>query len=217
MNTLYIANWKSHKTLDEALSFLSNVKDNISQIDLSNKEIVIAPPFTLLSLCRDFINENNLPIKLSSQNVSSFPEGAYTGEVSAQQVKEFCDYAIVGHSERKKYLHESDMDIENKVREALEQGLAVVQCVQNEMSVVHKGVQVVAYEPPSAIGSGNPDDPEHIDEVFKQILEQNPGVKLLYGGSVNPKNINTFKEITNLSGFLVGGASLEASEFLSLL
>ena len=108
---LFIANWKSHKTKEEAVKFFEYVRDNIAHIDLSNKEIIIAPPFTLLAKAKYLIDEYKLPIKLASQNVSSFPEGAYTGEISARQVKEFADYVIVGHSERRKYLHESEMDI----------------------------------------------------------------------------------------------------------
>lgn len=214
---LFIANWKSHKTKEEAMKFFDYLVDNISQVDLSNKEIIIAPPFTLLAKARYLIDENKLPVHLASQNVSSFPEGAYTGEISARQVKEFAEYVIVGHSERKKYLHESETDVENKVREAKEVGLMVVQCIQDENSVVHGGVEIVAYEPPSAIGSGNPDDPKHVEEVFNKIASENPSVKLLYGGSVNTETFKSFLDISKLSGFLIGGANLEPDSFLSLL
>lgn len=214
---IFIANWKSHKTKDEAIAFFEYLKDNISKLDPSSKEIVIAPPFTLLSKSRHLIDKYKLPIKLCAQNVSSFPEGAYTGEINAKQVKEFAEYVIVGHSERRKYLHEKDYDIENKVREADEVGLQVIQCVQDENSPVFKGAKIVAFEPPSAIGSGNPDDPQHIAEVFEKIKKDYPQVNLLYGGSVAPENINQFLEIDNLSGFLIGGASLEPDSFISLL
>lgn len=214
---LFIANWKSHKTNQQTTDFLLYLKDNIHNRDLSDKEIIIAPPFTQLSFCKNFIEENSLPVKLSSQNVSSFPEGAYTGEINARQVKEYAQYAIVGHSERRKYLHESDSDIENKIREAKEFGLKIIQCIQDENSVIHSGAEIIAYEPPTAIGTGNPDNPDHISEVFKTIAEHNPNKTLLYGGSVNSENIKSFLPIENLSGFLVGGASLDAKEFLALL
>ena len=213
----YIANWKSHKTKDEAIAFFEHLTANISESDIKNKEIVIAPPMTLLAKCRYLVDKNNLPVSLSAQNVSSFPEGAYTGEVNAKQVKEFAKYVIIGHSERRKYLHESEADIENKVREAHENGLTVIQCIQDENGVVHNGVEIVAYEPPSAIGTGNPDTPEHIAQVFDVITSQNPSVKVLYGGSVNVDSIKSFLQIEKLGGFLIGGASLDAATFLSLL
>ena len=213
----YIANWKSHKTKDEAVAFFEHLKANISESDIKNKEIVIAPPMTLLAKCRYLTDKNELPVSLSAQNVSSFPEGAYTGEVNAKQVKEFAKYVIIGHSERRKYLHENEADIENKVREAHENGLTVIQCIQDENDVVHNGVEIVAYEPPSAIGTGNPDTPEHIAQVFDVITSQNPSVKVLYGGSVNVDSIKSFLQIEKLGGFLIGGASLDAATFLSLL
>ena len=170
-----------------------------------------------MAQARYLIVKYELPIQLAAQNISSFPEGAYTGEINARQIKEFAQYVIVGHSERKKYLHESEMDIENKVREAKASDLQVIQCIQDEHSVIHEGVSVVAYEPPSAIGSGNPDDPEHIKSVFSLVTEERSGLQLLYGGSVNKDSLKGFLDIEKLSGFLIGGASLEAESFLSLL
>jgi triosephosphate isomerase len=216
-NTLYVANWKSNKTKAEAAAFWGYLKDNISQADLTDKKLIIAPPFTLLGDAKEFVLANNLPVSLSGQNVSPFPKGAYTGEINATQLREFADFVIIGHSERLKYFHESDSDLENKVREAQEVGLKVIQCIQDENSIIQKGVEIVAYEPPSAIGSGNPDDPEHIAQVFEKILQENSRYMLLYGGSVNPQTISQFKSIKTLSGFLIGGASLEAQSFLSLL
>ncbi len=214
---LYIANWKSHKTKEEAIIFFNSLKTEIDKVDLSDKEIVIAPPFTLIAECRDLIEKHNLPVKLAAQNVSPFPQGAYTGEVNARQVAEFAEYVIIGHSERRKYFHEAEADLENKIREAKEVGLTIIQCVQDENGIVHKGVGIVAYEPPSAIGSGDPDDPEHVAYVFKNISADNSDVSVLYGGSINPGNIKSYLGIEKLAGFLIGGASLEADSFISLL
>lgn len=214
---IYIANWKSHKTKEEANTFFISLKDKMEKIDLSGKEIVIAPPFTLLSQCRYLIEKYNLPVKLAAQNVSPFPPGAYTGEINAKQIKEFAEYVIIGHSERRRYFHETEAELENKIREANEAGLQIVQCVQDENGIVHKGVKIIAYEPPSAIGSGNPDDPEHISYVFKSLSADNSDVLVLYGGSISPDNIKNYLDIERLSGFLIGGASLEVDSFISLL
>lgn len=217
---LVIANWKSHKTKEEAIKFFDYLRDNIAQIDLSNKEIIIAPPFTLLSKAKYLIDEYKLPVKLASQNVSSFPEGAYTGEISAKQIKEFAQYTIVGHSERKKYLHESETEIENKIKEAKDQGLSVVQCIQDENSQLHKNADVIAYEPPNAIstfGVGEADSPEEIDRVFKSVFDQLHGRKILYGGSVDKNNVLSFAQIQSCGGFLIGGASLDPEVFVTLL
>lgn len=213
----FIANWKSHKTSQEVHAFFEYLKDNITKVDLKDKVLIIAPSYTDLMLCRNLIDKYSLPVHLAAQNVSSFPEGAYTGEINAKQIKEFADYVIVGHSERRKYMHEGEGDIENKIREASEEELHVIQCIQDEQSMVHKGVELVAYEPPNAIGSGNPDSPEHVNQVFEVVSKENVGVHILYGGSVTPENIQNYLSIEKLGGFLIGGASLDASSFLSLL
>lgn len=214
---LYIANWKSHKTTDETKQFLDRLKERISSVNLADKQIIIAPSYTQLAECRRFIGDNNVQISLAAQNVSAYPQGAYTGEVNAGQLKEFVEYVIVGHSERRKYFNEEESDIENKIREATEAGIKVIQCIQDQNSIIHKGIEIVAYEPPSAIGSGNPDDPQHVIEVFKSIKEHRPEAILLYGGSVNPETISRYREILDLKGFLIGGASLDADSFISLL
>lgn len=214
---LYIANWKSNKSKSEGTLFFEELGRLIGSIDLSRQEIIIAPPFTFISDARKIVDQQKLPIKLSGQNVSSYPSGAYTGEINAGQLREYAEYVIIGHSERRKYLHESDSDIENKIREAQEVGLKVIQCVQDEKSLVHRGAQIIAYEPPSAIGSGNPDDPEHVEEVFRILKKQNPEITLIYGGSVSSDNIDSYKSIEGMGGFLIGGASLNANSFVSLL
>lgn len=217
---LYIANWKSHKKTEEALDFLDELKKKIHTVDLSDKEIIIAPPFTLLCVLKDFIDKHSLPIKLAGQDVSSFPEGAYTGEVAAQQLKEFCNYVIIGHSERKRYQHETESEIQNKVDEAKREGLTVVLCVQGEKSHLYKEADIIAFEPPSAIstfGVGDPEDPKEIEEVFNSIREDMSSTKLLYGGSVSVDNISQYKAIPHCSGFLIGSASLDPHSFIELL
>lgn len=215
---IYIANWKSNKTSDQAKEFFQKMKQDLSKYSsLESNEVVVAPSFTLLFECKNLIESENLPIELAAQNVSPFPPGAYTGEINARQLKELVKFVIIGHSERRTYFHESESDIENKIRESKEAGLKTVQCIQNEHQSIYGGADYVAYEPPSAIGTGNPDDPEHISEIFSMIKRAHPNTPLLYGGSVNPQNIQDFKSIEGLAGFLIGGASLDANSFISLL
>lgn len=217
---LIIANWKSNKTIEEAKEFLEVFKNELPNLDLSNKEIVIAPSYTILSTLNYFIHQDNLPISLSAQNVSPFPEGAYTGEVAARGIKEVAEYVIIGHSERKRYLHESESEILNKVDEAKKAGLKVVMCIQNEDSPIYDKADIIAYEPPSAIstfGIGKPEEPEDIDKVLSKVAQKAVGKKLIYGGSVKKENIVQYSKIISCSGFLVGGASLDAHNFISLL
>lgn len=217
---IFVANWKSHKTVAESYDFISQLREMISTVNLDNKEIIIAPSFPSLMVCHDAIVKFLLPIKLAAQNISSFAEGAYTGEVNGKQIKEFADYVIIGHSERKRYYHETEGDVESKVKEAKDAGLTVIQCIQDQNSQIHGGADVVAYEPPNAIstfGVGEPENPDRIKEVFSKISEDTNEKKLLYGGSVDSKNIKSYAEIDKCSGFLIGGASLKPDSFIDLL
>jgi len=211
-----IANWKSYKTKKEAEEFLKTFSENILRLSFENKEIVIAPSFQLLETCRNFIEKYNLPIKLAAQDVSQFPEGAYTGAVNAKQISEFCEMVIIGHSERREHFREDDAFFNGKVKQAGDSNLEVVFCIQNEGQKIPNRVEYVAYEPPTAIGTGKPDDPFHIEKVFSELKEKFSG-KVLYGGSVETENVRNFIHIDSCSGLLVGGASLEINSFISLL
>lgn len=213
---IIIANWKSYKNVEEAQSFIENISQNINKINLDNKEIIIAPSFQLLYIAKSLIEKYNLPIELSSQNVSAFSEGAFTGEVNALQIKDLADYAIIGHSERRELLNEDDEILVKKVNEAKKANLKIIYCIQNSSQKIPSGAEIVAYEPPTAIGSGNPDDPSHIESVFEDVKSRFDG-KILYGGSVDTENVRNFIYIKHCSGLLVGGASLEAESFLSLI
>lgn len=214
---LFIANWKSHKTPTEVEAFFEALQSSVGEINWDNKKIIIAPPYPLLSVVSEQITQKGLSISVSSQDVSSFEEGAYTGEVSARLVKSYAEFAIIGHSERRELLHEKDEVLKEKVDRAFAAGITPIYCVQNETQQVPQGVTIVAYEPPSAIGTGNPDDPSHIEQVFAKLHEAYPQTTVLYGGSVKPENIEQFLAIPHLGGFLIGGASLEADSFSLLL
>ncbi len=213
MKKLFIvANWKSHKTSPEALSWLH---ESVGQ---DAKEVIICPPFTLLAQMHWYIGENHLSLKLGAQNVSPFEDGAYTGEVSAKQIKEFGEYVIIGHSERRNYFLETDELVAQKVRLALAQGLTPIFCVQGKETAIPEGVTIVAYEPVEAIGTGHPDTPENANEVASSIKAAHSGVtSVLYGGSVSPENVHNFTSMESIDGVLVGGASLDAATFTQLI
>ena len=218
MKTLFIANWKSHKNVEESLNFLRELKEPLSTVDLSEKEVIILPQFMALSECVKFAKDENIPVSFGVQNVSAFPDGPYTGEVSARQAAEVVKYALLNHSERRKYSHETDEDLTKKYEESVKV-LTPIVCIQGIDSFIPAGAKIVAYEPPSAIstfGVGKPETQEEVAEAFKAIRVRS-AAELIYGGSVSADDIGEYKGIELLSGFLIGGASLEVKSFIDLL
>lgn len=212
-NKFIVANFKSYKTQIEAEEWLNEIKNfQVPQ----GKEVIVCPPFTLLSFFKEFIGKNNLSIKLGSQDISPFQEGAYTGEVSGRQIKEFADYVLIGHSERRLNFNEKDEMLDKKVKEALKNNLVPIFLVQGQENIIPEGVKIIAYEPIFAIGSGTPDSPENADTVSGFFKEKN-NLEVLYGGSVNSQNVNLFTSKNNISGVLVGGSSLDAREFIEII
>lgn len=211
-----VANWKSNKTSAEAKEWLEQITNH--ELRITDKEVIICPPFTLLATMRSFIDDKNLSIKLGGQNISPFDAGAYTGEINAKQIKEFADYVIIGHSERRNNFGETDEALATKVKRAIAVGLTPIYCIQNEITPVPEGARVIAYEPPTAIGTGNADTPENAERVAKIVKEKYPYIDyILYGGSVTQDNIRSFVEMKHISGVLVGGASLDPLKFTALI
>jgi triosephosphate isomerase (TIM) len=151
-------------------------------------------------------------------DISPFDEGAYTGEINGNQIREFADYVIIGHSERRKNFAETDEMLSQKVQRAIECSLTPIFCVQGSDTPIPDGVTLVAYEPIFAIGTGNPDTPENAEAVIKTIKEKNPSVKyVLYGGSVTPEGVGGFTQKPLIDGVLVGGASLLSDKFVQII
>src|ERR1700753_1641251 len=118
-----IANWKSNKTVADAKAWLEEFKKANPSFTADEREIIVCPPFTLLSEMKAFIDANNLPIKLGTQDISPFAEGAYTGAINAKEAKDFVTHAIVGHSERRRLFHETDEEVLAKIKHLLEKGI----------------------------------------------------------------------------------------------
>lgn len=213
----FIANWKSHKTEEEARDWFVEVAADIHLTHQEEREVVICPPSPLLHICKAGVNKQQLSFKIGAQDISSFPEGAYTGEVSGRLLKDLASYVIIGHSERRRYLHETDEMLSQKVQQAKAYGLEVVYCVESPESVVPEGVQIVAYEPPTAIGTGHPANPEDVERVAGLLKAKNDVLYVLYGGSVTADDIADYTQLPSIDGVLVGGASLTPKDFISLI
>ena len=214
-----IANWKSNKTIEEAEKWFHDFSEKLTleSPDLSNKEIIVCPSFTAIEHSRYCLANLNLPIKIGAQNISPFDKGAYTGEVFGAQIKEFTQYVIIGHSERRQNFSESDEMLFKKVLMAKKYNLVPIFCIQDEETSIPEEINIIAYEPPTAIGTGNPDTPENAQKVAELVSEKTKAQHILYGGSVTSSNVRTFTHMPNISGLLVGQASLDPVEFLQII
>lgn len=213
MNKLIIANWKCNPpTIEEAKELFEKIKDNALE-----KNVVICPPSIFLS---SLICEG---IKFGVQNCFWKEKGAFTGEISPQMIKSLgVNYVIIGHSERRNILKETNEEIIQKVNEAVKANLIPVVCVgeskgEDTFKVLEEQIRgideniILAYEPLWAIGTGEYASIEKVKEV-KEFLQER---KVLYGGSVNAENIQQY--LTVMDGVLIGGASLDFEEFNKIL
>lgn len=211
-----IGNWKSHETEAEASNWLQHL--SLENTNLSEKTLILCPPFSLLSDMKHLIDDRKLPISLGSQDFSAFATGAHTGEEPPTLLKDLVSYAIVGHSERRNELGETDALIAQKTAMAKQYGVQAVLCVQGKETPIPEDVEIVAYEPVFAIGSGHADTPENAESVIAAIKEQHPHVSyVLYGGSVTPENVHSFTTQPAIDGVLVGGASLDPEKFMEII
>lgn len=210
-NLIIAGNWKSNMTKEEAVGWFSGFsKETIPE----NIEVIILAPYTLLDLISNYIKERNLNIKLGSQNVSRFPKGAHTGEIYANQIKEFADYALIGHSERRRTFGETDEIVNKKIEAAKNVGIKPIVCISNldQLNSIYSDV-IIAYEPIDAIGTGNPELPNDVGVVASKI-KQIKRTKLIYGGSINSDNIKSYTNLDNIDGTLIGMDSLSAESFI---
>lgn len=223
--------------MNGSLASIKSIVENLNNASLDeNVEVVIAPPALYLSLVRDTVKNG---IEVAAQNVFDKPDGAFTGEISVAQLKDSnIHWVILGHSERRTILGESDAVVSSKTKYATENGLSVIWCCGEtlEQREAGKTIEVVsaqleslkseisdwskiviAYEPIWAIGTGKVATTEQAQEVHKAIRDLLRNIsdevadqtRILYGGSVNEKNSPELSKQPDIDGFLVGGASLK--------
>lgn len=214
-NIWVIANWKSNKTIAEALDWVAKVGPQIPKTN--NLKVVVCPTFSSLSEVKKAVTVGNFPLLVGAQDLSPFGVGAYTGEESAYFLKELISLSILGHSERREHFAETDEIIAKKVQQALDNQIIPLVCVQGVDTPVPKNCQLVAYEPIFAIGSGNPDTPDNAESIAKSLKNiHGQNLEVIYGGSVDSSNVKGFITQENISGVLVGNASLDAEEFIKI-
>jgi triosephosphate isomerase len=244
MRTWIVAgNWKMNNTITEAVALAKAIKDGTAS--LKKGEVVLAPPFTALQSVAQAVKGSN--VALAAQNMFHEDKGAFTGEISPVMLKDIgCAYVIIGHSERRKYFHEKDTEVNLKVKKALSAGLKPIMCVgetdeEREKNVTRavvgrqvkeglRGIEnidnvVIAYEPVWAIGTGKVATSAQAQEVhafIRAILKENysdtaASIRILYGGSVTKDNIGELIAMEDIDGALVGGASLKVDGFLGII
>lgn len=218
-NLFIVANWKANKTEEEALLWFKNIEEGLSKhtIDFEHKEIVVCPSVFLLPILSHYIRTQELPMQLGSQDISQFGRGPYTGEVPASLLHKYIRFCLIGHSERRKLLHEDDKILEKKADIAVGSIALPIFCVESHKQKVPEGIKIVAYEPVGAIGTGSPDTPENARIVAATLKEKYDIPYVLYGGSVTSQNVKSFTSMPSIDGVLVGGASLDPLEFLKVV
>lgn len=211
-----IANWKSNKNIAEALAWIEVVGPNLESNP--NIKVAVCPAFTDIEEVKKTVLVGNFPLIVGSQDLSPFGDGPYTGEESARILSELVELSILGHSERRQNLGETDNLVAEKVEQARKYKINPLVCVQDKDTPVPKEVNLVAYEPVFAIGSGNPDTPDNAAKVAASIKEKyGEEVQVLYGGSVTSENVKPFLQQEEINGVLIGKASLDPEEFLKIV
>ena len=241
-NIYFIANWKMYGSISSLNSLNKLIK--LTNLKKFNKaKIIYFPPFTLI---QNFIKKfKNTNISLGGQNCHHVENyGPFTGFISSKMLKDLgCKYVILGHSENR-IAGETDEIINKKIHSALNKNLKIIFCIGETLKEkrkkitysvlnrqINKGLKkiknykniLIAYEPVWSIGSGIIPKPQALKEttniiklfLAKKMNFKNP--KILYGGSVNPKNIYLLKNIGNLDGFLIGGASQNSNKFIDII
>ncbi len=236
-------NWKMNTTISEAVQLVNEMRRELDEVGGVDK--VICPPFISLAAVKELIKGSS--IGLGAQNLYFEEKGAYTGEISPLMLADLCEFVIIGHSERRQYFNETGEIVNKKIRAALKVGIKPILCIgerleENEAGRTEEvlteqlrsslaGIDnlhslIIAYEPVWAIGTGKAATGKQANETIgfvrrniaklydKEIAQD---LRILYGGSVTADNTTEFMQQPEIDGALVGGASLKANQFLSIV
>jgi triosephosphate isomerase len=243
---LVIGNWKMNLDHVEAIHLVQQLGVLMRAHTPERTDVVIAPPFVDLRSACSVIEADRLNITVAAQHVNPAESGAFTGEISPGMLKRLgVQGVIVGHSERREMFGMTDEIVATTVRSALQVGLKVILCVgeghdvresgsatdfvTTQITTALEGVNekyfeqiVIAYEPIWAIGSGTTATSEAVAEMVDAIRNALPPVlkkvsPVVYGGSVKPENAEELIRLGGCDGFLVGGASLNAEQFVQIV
>ena len=232
----FIANWKMYGDLKSLKSI-----NKVIKFAKSNKskrfKLIYCPPYTLLSaFCAKL---QNSPLSVGAQNChEEIDYGAFTGNINAKMIKNLgAKYIILGHSENRAN-GDTDITINKKINSALKQKLRVIFCIGETLAqkkrketnrIIRKQITqglkgfkknsriIIAYEPVWSIGTGIIPKSDDLFTTISFIKKEKKNYKILYGGSVNPKNINQLKSINNIDGYLIGGASQDPKKFIDII
>jgi triosephosphate isomerase len=239
------ANWKMNKSTSETQEFIERFSPAVKGV--SDVDIVLAPPFTSLTTASEVLKSlADTHIMLAAQDIFYEEKGAYTGEISPLMLIDAgCKCVIIGHSERRQYFYETDEIVNRKIKAAQKAGLGTIVCIGEFLEErekgktfdvlereINKGLDgidienvVIAYEPIWAIGTGRTATPEQAQEVHAFIRERlrkkydnkSDDIRIIYGGSVTPENVDSLMACTDVDGALVGGASLKVENFVRIV
>jgi triosephosphate isomerase (TIM) len=239
---VFAGNWKMNTTVDEGTTLCRELRERLD--GELRAEIILCPPFTHLVPLHDCLAGSTL--FGGAQDLYWEAKGAYTGEVSAAMLQGLVSHVIIGHSERRTYFGETDLDVNRKVAAALQAGLIPIVCIGETgeqrssgqtQDVLRRQISeglgdadlaagvIVAYEPVWAIGTGVSANGQQAEETILFIRSQlhelsgsdAEGMPILYGGSVTTANIAEFMSEADIDGALVGGASLSAASFAEIV
>lgn len=231
-NKIIVGNIKMNMRFGELANYINQFKS------IKNKNLIICPSYIYIPY---FLNYD---FNVGSQNVCSDNDGNYTGEVSAKQLASIgVRYTIVGHSERRIKLNETDSDINKKIKSSINSKLKVILCIgeteeENKLlkrdKVLKKQIRdalfdikdlsnvIIAYEPIWSIGTNKIPSNIELENVITYIKElvydmYKSDIKVIYGGSINEKNIMSLNTLKNLDGFLIGSASINPNQFIEII
>lgn len=244
--TLIAGNWKMNGLVADGVALAKGVATEFKKTGRKDCEVLICPPFTLLSSAKKAIRGTK--VMLGAQDCHYATSGAHTGDVSPVMLKDLgCQYVIVGHSERRTNHHESNELISKKVEAAINAGLKVIICIgetekerdagktidvcttqiMGSVPAISTAVNtVIAYEPVWAIGTGRTPTTAEVEEVhaaIRKVVAKKLGkanankMRILYGGSMKPNNAKGLIALPDVDGGLIGGASLKVADFLAII